>query len=94
MTPRARLAFAAIGLAQGLVFWLAHEHWPTTAQGRALVIAAVFFAAVTGLTAQLCWTGRDHRRLAALAVALAAPFALIAAWVWVCLLYTSDAADE
>ena len=82
MTPRARLAFAAIGLAQGLVFWLAHEHWPATAEGRALVIAAVFFAAVAGLTAQLCWTGRDHRRLASLALTVAAPFALIAAWVW------------
>jgi uncharacterized protein DUF4153 len=82
MSSRGRLVFAAIGLAQGAVFFVAHEHWPATSGGRALAMACVFFAAVAGLTAQLCWTGRDGRRLAALALGLATPFALVAAWVW------------
>ena len=82
MDPRGRFVFAAIGLVQGIVFWLAHEHWPASAGGRAFAVAIVFFTAVAGLTAQLCWSGRDHRRLALLALGVAAPFAGVAAWVW------------
>jgi len=81
MTRARGLAFAAIGLAQGLTC-----SGSLTSFGRRLRRAArsrirrVFFAAVAGLTAR-CAGRRDHRRLAALCASPPpAPFAGIAAW--------------
>jgi hypothetical protein len=82
MSSRARLVCAGIGLAQGVVFWLAYAYWPQDPAGRGLWMAAVFLTAAAGLTAHFAWSGRDHARLAAVALALGVPFACVAYWVF------------
>ena len=79
---KTRLVLAAVGLVQGLVYYLAHEFWPDTTTPRALVAAALFFTTGLSLTNHLAWTGKDIKRL--LFVGSVAPlvFALVALWVW------------
>jgi hypothetical protein len=79
---RTRLVLAAVGLIQGLVYYLAHEFWPDTTTPRALIAAALFFTTGLALTNLLAWTGKDVKRL--LFVGSVAPliFALAALWVW------------
>jgi hypothetical protein len=82
MTSRDRLAFALIGLVQGIVFWYAHEYSPEAGAGRALVMAAAFFAGAAGLVAHVVWTGSSPSRLAAIALGLGALVAALTWWVF------------
>ena len=77
-----RLVLAAIGLAQGVVYWLAYRYWPAEGPAGAFAIAPVVFVAVAGTAAQFAWTGRDRRRLTGIAALTGAAFAIVAFWVW------------
>jgi hypothetical protein len=77
-----RLVLAAVGLFQGLVYYLAHEFWPEDPTARALVIAPVFFVSVAAAVVHLSWTGTDIKRLAMQSCGAGLVFALLAIWVW------------
>ncbi len=79
---RTRLTLAAVGLVQGLVYYLAYEYWPDGLISRAIVVAVVFFVSGFVLIFQLSWTGRDVRRLVVLASVPPLVFSIIAIWVW------------
>jgi hypothetical protein len=79
---KTRLTLAAVGLVQGLVYYLAHEFWPEDPTAIALTVAPVFFVSVATVIIHLSWTGSDLRRLATIAAVGAAVFAILAFWVW------------
>jgi len=79
---RTRLTLAAVGLVQGLVYYLAHEFWPEDPTAAALTVAPVFFVSVAAVIIHLSWTGSDLKRLATLTAVCAAVFAILAFWVW------------
>lgn len=92
---RTRLVLAAVGLVQGLVYYLAHEFWPEDPTAAALTVAPVFFVSVAAVIIHLSWTGSSLRRLATITAAVAAVFSILALWVWLQLpgdgaLYQSD----
>jgi len=77
-----RLALAGTGLVQGFVYYLAYEFWPEDPTAIALTVAPVFFVSITAIVIHLSWTGADLKRLAIVASAVAASFAVLAFWVW------------
>ena len=79
---KTRLTLAAVGLVQGLVYYLAHDFWPEDPTAIALTVAPVFFVSVATVIIHLSWTGSDLRRLATIAAVGAAVFAILAFWVW------------
>lgn len=81
-TIRARIVLAAIGLIQGLVYYLSHEFWPDNATSVAWVVACLFFVSGTAVLLQLSWTGKDLERQAIVTPVLPVVLALVAFWVW------------
>jgi hypothetical protein len=79
---KTRFTLAAVGLVQGLVYYLAYEYWPDGVNSRAIVAAAIFFASGFALIFQLSWTGKDIKRLLAVTAVPPLVFALVAFWVW------------
>jgi len=79
---RTRITLAAVGLVQGLIYYLAYEFWPDGAHSRAIVVATVFFVSGFVLIFQLSWAGKNVKR--ELVVTSVAPlvFAFVAFWVW------------
>lgn len=78
---RERLFLAAAGGAHGLAIWLLLESWPDSHTARAVAVSALTFLAVTAAVLHFAWTGRDPRRLAALAVGTGVIYAAVAGWV-------------
>ncbi len=74
---------AAIGLTQGLVYYLTYEFWPHNATSVAWVVACLFFASGTAVLLQLSWTGKDLKRQAVVTPLLPVVLALVAFWVWI-----------
>ena len=79
---KTRLVFAAVGLVQAFVYYLAYEFWPDTITPRALTVAALFFVTGIALTNHLAWTGKDIKRLVFIASGMPLVFALVVFWVW------------
>lgn len=79
--PRQRLTLGALGLAQGLAFWLLWKTWPQSQPNLAASSAVLVFVAAGGLVWHFAWTGAHRGRLLALAIAVATLFALVTFWV-------------
>src|SRR2546426_8227603 len=77
-----RLLLAGIGLAQGVVYWLAYRYWPAEGPAGAFAIAPVVFVAVARTAAQFSWAGPDPPRLTRIAGPTRAPFAIVAVSGW------------
>lgn len=54
--------YAALGLLQGLLLWVAGEHWPTYALARALCNAALVSVLVAGWQVQMMYGGLGEQR--------------------------------
>src|SRR5690606_19526297 len=55
--------YAAVGLLQGLLLWLAGEYWPSDALARALCSALLMFVLVAGWQLQMIYGSlREQRR--------------------------------
>lgn len=77
-----RFTLAAVGLVQGVVFWIVIKFWPETTHAVAVVVALLFFVSICGLIIQLAWTGYNKQRVIAVAAVIAGLLALISLWVW------------
>lgn len=79
---RLRLAAAAAGAAEGLVFWVATEYGPDAGSGRAILMALMVLTGWLALVVQLVWRPGLERPLAAPAMAAGLVLAASAWWVW------------
>jgi hypothetical protein len=75
-----RLILTAIGFLSGFAYWLAFRFWPHEPTARAVATALIAFVTVVALVMQLSWTGRDRRRIVALATGVGALFAAVTLW--------------
>jgi len=77
-----RLLFAAIGAAEGAVWWWVHPFGVETPGARTARFCGLFFATSAALVARFTWTGAELARWAALSLGFGALVALVTLQVW------------
>ena len=80
--PTTRHTLGLIGFVLGFTYWVAYDFWPRGRIAEAFAASGVVFVTGWAIILLYSWAGSEQRRMALLATALPAVFALLSLWVW------------